>query len=320
MRYVFVVVLVLLSQEAYGWRQGMSPFPVRDIDMPFNVKSSSQKYSFAGIRKANQVKTFNEVAMLAVPEGASDKDLKLVENQISLFNQKKLYSNNKDVDTILLFNGVSYAGARELSEALALKVFWDQTTYRIMIDTENYIGGHGTKENPAIILKGEYVGDAILRDGRSLLPIRLIAEAFGEEVEFNDFGVFLGENDVAADVRYPKYVKSNAATMRNWHYAMYAGERWGVCPALLIAIRNHENPSSARDFYALGVKHARRSGAGIRGQYDQGARVVKYISQRQGWDARNPTPNNLLRCGQSYAEGSRTWGPKVWRMYQSAKR
>lgn len=122
-----------------------------------------------------------------------------------------------------------------------------------------------------------------------------------------------------AKLQVPVYKIQNSilaqADMRNWQYAVFAGYRWGVSPAFLLAVRNHENPHN--DSFALGVMHVR--GQGMWKQFEQGAAVIKaLIAERQHWDAMAPTAYTLLRCGQSYAEGSCSWGPSVWALYKRA--
>ena len=130
-----------------------------------------------------------------------------------------------------------------------------------------------------------------------------------------------GQYPSGVKLQVPVYqVKNNCglsqANLRNWNYAIYAGFKWGVSPAMLVAVRNHENPSAGRDFFALGVKHARGH---IWKQYEQGAWVIKeLIARRQGWNPWCPSSSNMLSCGRSYAEGSRSWGPAVWSLYLRA--
>lgn len=119
----------------------------------------------------------------------------------------------------------------------------------------------------------------------------------------------------------PIYKKTSSslaqADLRNWNYATYAGLRWGVSPALLVAVRNHENPKASRDGFALGVMHVKWEGIWL--QYEQGAYVIKVlIADRQGWNPERPTERDIYRCGQSYAQGSTSWGPKVWTQYRKA--
>jgi len=122
-------------------------------------------------------------------------------------------------------------------------------------------------------------------------------------------------------LRVPVYRLKDAglfqSDMREWNYAVLAGSRWGVSPAFLIAVRNHENPSGRRDGFALGVMHAKWQG--IWRQYEQGAWVIKeLIARRQGWDPMSITASRAYRCGRAYAEGSTTWGPCVWTWYLRA--
>lgn len=123
-------------------------------------------------------------------------------------------------------------------------------------------------------------------------------------------------------LRVPVYrVRSTSlaqADMREWTYAIHAGFRWGVSPAFLLAVRNHENPSGGRDGFALGVMHAKWDG--IWRQYEQGAWVIKeLIADRQHWNPMSITANRAYRCGRSYAAGSTSWGPAVWALYKRAR-
>ena len=115
----------------------------------------------------------------------------------------------------------------------------------------------------------------------------------------------------------PKNTSLSRADMREWSYAVHAGYRWGISPAFLLAVRNHENPSRDRDGFALGVMHAKWTS--LWKQYDEGGWVIKrLIADRQRWNPMCITSNLAYRCGRSYANRSTTWGPAVWSLYRRA--
>lgn len=127
-----------------------------------------------------------------------------------------------------------------------------------------------------------------------------------------------GGYPVGTKLKVPVYKVASSslsrADMREWNYAVRAGLRWGVHPAFLLAVRNHENPKRSRDGFALGVMHAKWTS--IWNQYDQGAWVIKrLIADRQGWNPWSPTSSHATRCGKSYAAGSCSWGPAVWSLF-----
>ena len=105
---------------------------------------------------------------------------------------------------------------------------------------------------------------------------------------------------------------------RNWMVARYKGGKYGVAPALLIAIRSHENPRRSRDRYALGVKAFKWTNIWV--QYDWGAKIVARIARRQGWDPMNPTRENLYRLALIYVgqgrAAARHWQKSVWQKYR----
>ena len=153
------------------------------------------------------------------------------------------------------------------------------------------------------------------------MPVKDI-RLLGDQIAVINFGkkeqgLFVTGTKLKVPVYEIRDNKLPRADLRNWHHAVYAGLRWGVSPALLVAVRNHENHSSHRDGFALGVMHVKWEGMWL--QYEQGAYVIKaLIANRQKWDPWKPTYNNIFSCGRSYAEGSRTWGPQVWSLYKMA--
>jgi len=105
--------------------------------------------------------------------------------------------------------------------------------------------------------------------------------------------------------------------IRNHHVAVMAGRTYRVSPALLVAIRTHENPLPSRDWYAYGVKVVR--GTDLRTQAWWAARIVRRIAGHQGWSPMQPTRERVVRLGKAYAEGSESWGRCVWAHYRKAK-
>ena len=131
-----------------------------------------------------------------------------------------------------------------------------------------------------------------------------------------------------------------AGDIRNWHVAVMKGcshggtkpgsEFWRmnrltkplppVSPALLIAIRTHENPLKKRDRYALGVGY--KKWTNIWTQYDWGAAIIARIAKAQGWSPMEPTRPRLKRLALVYVgQGKRSadhWSRNVWELYQRA--
>jgi hypothetical protein len=126
-------------------------------------------------------------------------------------------------------------------------------------------------------------------------------------------------------VKLPVYVKSNkffVGDVRNWHVAVVSGHKYDVNPALLIAIRSHENPSPSADYKCCGVKYP--SGGwwpgGIWGQYGKAADIAHRRAIKWGCDATQPSHSFIDRLGEFYAEGSTEWGDCVNVLFQRARR
>lgn len=107
-----------------------------------------------------------------------------------------------------------------------------------------------------------------------------------------------------------------------WSIANQAGEKYGVAPALLVAIRVHENPRKSADHKACGVKdptgRRRWYPGGLRGQLFKCADIVARYAKRHEWGgAHCPTKAQVRALGRFYAEGSTHWGAQVWSLYRS---
>ena len=112
--------------------------------------------------------------------------------------------------------------------------------------------------------------------------------------------------------------KSFCGDLRNWQVAVFAGQTFGVSPALLIAVRSHENPKRSRDWYAYGVVKVK--GTDLRTQARWGAIIICRIAGRQGWSPMKPTRAGVTRLGKVYTgTGSTSWGKCVWAHYQKAR-
>jgi len=109
--------------------------------------------------------------------------------------------------------------------------------------------------------------------------------------------------------------------IRNWFVAVHKGKKYEVLPALLVAIRSHENPNPRRDSYAYGVKHLK--GTDLWTQAEGAAKIVSRISKRQGWSALQPTPERLYRLALVYVgqgeASARHWSRCVWILYLRAQ-
>lgn len=105
----------------------------------------------------------------------------------------------------------------------------------------------------------------------------------------------------------------------NWIAAKQAGAKYHVDPALLVAIRHHENPKRRNDYKACGVRdpsgrHKWYPG-GMSGQYHKCAWIVARHAKRHGWSSMHPSRKQVSHLGQHYAEGSLDWGRHVWYYY-----
>ena len=113
------------------------------------------------------------------------------------------------------------------------------------------------------------------------------------------------------ELKYPKYRYSSrnfCGDLRNWKYAVNAGYKYSVCPALLIGIRTHENPSSSRDHYAYGVKKYKHTN--LETQSNMAARALSKYNV--SWSRQNPTRNELERVGRIYCPtGPAHWAKQV---------
>jgi hypothetical protein len=122
----------------------------------------------------------------------------------------------------------------------------------------------------------------------------------------------------------PVYVNTDkyiTGDIQNWHVAAWAGNEWGVNPALLVAIRTHENPSRSADYKCCGVKWG--SGwypGGMRGQYLKAASIVQKRAKAWKESAKDPSDDFISRLGRFYAEGSTEWGECVNALFNRAER
>jgi len=113
-------------------------------------------------------------------------------------------------------------------------------------------------------------------------------------------------------LKYPKYKKSKrkfCGDIRNWKYAVEAGHLYSVCPALLIGIRTHENPSSDRDHFAYGVIRCKYSD--LETQAFAAARALSRYKVK--WNPENPTKSQLVKVGSIYCPtGPSHWANQVY--------
>ncbi len=126
--------------------------------------------------------------------------------------------------------------------------------------------------------------------------------------------------------------KGGCYDLRNWFVAVHKGKKYGVDPALLVAIRSHENPEDwcgcdsryrwkSRDDYAYGVEHLK--GTDLWAQAGGAAKIVKRIATGQGWSPLYPTRARLLRLARVYVGqgevSARNWSKQVWTMHLRAR-
>lgn len=122
----------------------------------------------------------------------------------------------------------------------------------------------------------------------------------------------------------PVYEESSAwfcGDLRNWLVAVCKGKKYGVRPALLIAVRTHENPARSRDHYGYGVVAKKDTDLWTQGEW--AARIIARVSGRQGWDAEQPTKSSLYRLAVVYVgqgkASARHWSKSVWTLFNRAK-
>ncbi len=129
---------------------------------------------------------------------------------------------------------------------------------------------------------------------------------------------------------YQRTDKSFCGDIRNWHVAVMKGRKYSVSPALMIAIRSHENPKASRDRYAYGVVAKKHTNLWVQAEW--AARIIARISVAQGWSSLSPTQANLYALGAAYCVGvspsrlsatgrdrARRWSRNVWELYQRAR-
>ncbi len=114
-----------------------------------------------------------------------------------------------------------------------------------------------------------------------------------------------------------------------WAVAKEAGAKHHVAPALVVAVRIHENPLRCNDYKACGVKNPYRFTrgkrdpywrckwwpGGLKGQLNKCADIIARYAKRHKWDPLKPTRSQVSALGKFYAEGSTHWGQSVWRLY-----
>lgn len=127
------------------------------------------------------------------------------------------------------------------------------------------------------------------------------------------------EFPAGAVIHTPGYRRARVqcGDIRNWHVAVTYGRKHGVHPALMIAVRGHENPKRSRDRYAYGV--VCRKYTNLRTQADWGGKIIARIAKEQGWDPMEPTHSRLLRLGRVYCgHHEHHWRNCVWALYKRA--
>jgi len=114
-----------------------------------------------------------------------------------------------------------------------------------------------------------------------------------------------------------------------WAVAKQAAAKYHVAPALVVAVRIHENPRRCNDYKACGVKNPYRFTrgkrdpywrckwwpGGLKGQLFKCADIVARYAKRHKWNPEHPTRVQVRALGQFYAEGSTHWGRSVWSLY-----
>lgn len=325
----------------YGWC----------YDLPNNIQSSDRKYSMVVNRAKKTVDNSSrpiDVARAVSPSGMPSQDLNLLSKQIEIMNPKKnrgeynkplLVVNGNVLGNGLMINGLTYIPLREVAEISGRVVNWDSNVIYCSLDSD-YVKTLfiGTKHNPVVMFDEKMVL-GVLFNGVTYIPLREV-ECLGFAIKWEgspfyrvkvgasnsdiswmkDWGNFNGW-EAGTELVVPIYKNGSRlhqANMRNWHYAVHAGEKWGAHPALLIAIRNHENPSSSRDGFGLGVLHVKWQG--IWAQYNWGSRIISRISRARGMNPLSPCREGLRKCNRQpggYAE-SQSWYNHVWANYLRA--
>lgn len=126
-----------------------------------------------------------------------------------------------------------------------------------------------------------------------------------------------GEYDHNDKITLPIYKQSHKffkGDLRNWYYAVEYGKMFGVSPAIMIAVRSHENPNN--DGYAYGV--VSQKGTSLSNQAYHGAKILKRLLRNPN----SPTRSNLYHCALTYVGQGRAsaehWSSCVYTFYRRA--
>ncbi|MEL7568090.1 MAG: copper amine oxidase N-terminal domain-containing protein, partial [Dehalobacterium sp.] len=169
-----------------GWKEISVDFP-QAIEKPVlkriylvNLKSSSDQ------KKAQGKIYLDKISYKTTESKAVEADV-----QVKLFaNEKKMLINEKEqvIDQgPIIEQGRSYIPARFLIEALGGKVFWDASDKRVRILLGNNMIDLWVNDKEHTIVNGvnkTYDTAPIIRNNRTLIPVRMVTENLGYQVNW----------------------------------------------------------------------------------------------------------------------------------------
>lgn len=102
-----------------------------------------------------------------------------------------LYINNKEIKTDVdpqIINGRTLVPVRVIFEHLQAKVYWNDTLKQVTVATDNKTIILTVNSNTVMVNSSRYVLDTapIIKEGRTLIPVRFISETLGNKVEWDE--------------------------------------------------------------------------------------------------------------------------------------
>lgn len=102
-----------------------------------------------------------------------------------------LYINNKKIDTDVapeIRNGRTLVPVRVIFEHMDAKVYWNDTLKQVTIATTDKTIVLTINSNTVTVNSSRYVLDTapVIKDGRTLVPVRFISETLGNKVEWDE--------------------------------------------------------------------------------------------------------------------------------------
>ncbi len=132
------------------------------------------------LHKATRIISVILILILLIPGGVSAAD-----NPISL------YIDNKKIDCDVppeIINGRTLVPARVIFEHFDANVYWNDSLKQATIATDSKTIILTINSNTAMVNSERYVLDTapVIKDGRTLIPVRFVSEALGHEVKWDD--------------------------------------------------------------------------------------------------------------------------------------